>query len=134
MTRSPTRATARTGIAWLAMAALLVGALLPGWARALAVADGSRVTGWTEVCSAQGSRWVRTANAAPDTPVHGIVAWLEHCRDCLAHAEPSVPPSPDSALRLPAGVSQAPAVVATGPAAPDAGRRHPPARGPPAAR
>jgi hypothetical protein len=101
---------------WIAILAMLLNALLPSASMALANAPSGVAMGqsdWIEVCSVQGSTWVRlgpddspieqTDRKPLDAPasIHG-----EHCLYCLTHAASfALPPTPAlvlSVLPLPA--------------------------------
>ncbi|WP_426191169.1 DUF2946 domain-containing protein [Massilia sp. DWR3-1-1] len=67
--------------AWLACLAMLFGALAPTLSQANAAA--APAGGWTQICSASGSRMVQLDMADPSQdPVH-----LEHCPFCATHAD-----------------------------------------------
>ena len=81
---------------WIAILAILLNALMPVVSQAVDSSRGKRVTGinaWIEVCSSQGTTWVRlasdgslieqTSHKPVDAPAlsHG-----EHCLYCLTHA------------------------------------------------
>jgi len=112
--------------AWLALFAMLAGALLPGLSQALASARGEA---WSAVCTAQGVRWVMAAAsdsatdsaansttdgaanpaADPGAPLSTVAA--EHCPYCTpsGHA-PALPSAAPEALPQPARSTQAPAL------------------------
>ncbi len=79
---------------WIAAFAVLLAALAP----ALSHAMGS---GWVEVCTVQGSKWVQVdagGDAGQTDPAHAF----EHCPYCSLHvpalAVPPVPPQPPLVL------------------------------------
>jgi hypothetical protein len=69
-------------LTWIALFAVLVGALVPTLSRALAVGGNG---GWTEVCTALGAKWVPLVEDAASQPApaplrpHGV---LDHCAYC----------------------------------------------------
>lgn len=80
---------------WIAALAILLASLAPALSHALASATGS---GWVEVCTAQGSKWVQ---AGPDGGEHAPASahLLEHCPYCSLHTPslglpPAAPPVP----------------------------------------
>lgn len=92
MTRQP----CRTLSSWIAIVAILLNALMPTLSVALESARGQTAASsrdWIEVCSTQGSTWVRldahgrlieqTDRKPVDAP---ISAHTEHCPYCLTHA------------------------------------------------
>lgn len=105
----------RRSLASLALLAMLANALMPTLAQAQArLADGSGVAGWTEICAADGTRWVRldAAGAVLErsaTRPEGAPAALHGaCGYCLPHAGSFALPAPDP------GHGPAPAALATG--------------------
>lgn len=105
------RATRRAA-AWLAAAALLLSAVLPGLAQALDAPGAAR---WVEVCTASGSRWAER-RAAPEAagtnsaPTDAVVS--DHCPWCSLHTPPAGPP-PALVQAWPAAAFTAAAVPAT---------------------
>lgn len=75
----------RSRIVRLLAALMLLSALLPGVSRAWAVAKGGD---WTEICSAQGSRWVQV-DAQDDA---GIKPMADPCAACLLQQQAMLPP------------------------------------------
>jgi hypothetical protein len=72
----------RNALSWVAVFALVVAALLPSLARALA--DDGKVF-WTEVCSAQGMRFVAVSDSGVVTEVGQPPASngsMDHCPYC----------------------------------------------------
>lgn len=107
----------RKTAAWLALIAMLAGALLPTVSHALASARGEA---WTAVCTAYGVRWVAAdasgdavsaATTADPRSLPGTAAPSDHCPYC-AHAShsPALPPASHDALRLAANASPMPAL------------------------
>ncbi|MFT3954966.1 MAG: DUF2946 family protein [Piscinibacter sp.] len=82
--RSPTR----RWTAWIAALALLFAAIAPALAHALPARDD-----WVEVCTAQGSKWVRAADVDTSAAVSNDAATLahEHCVTCSSHQLPALP-------------------------------------------
>jgi|BarGraIncu00222A_1022003.scaffolds.fasta_scaffold43111_2 hypothetical protein len=89
----------RTFFAWLASFAMLMGAVAPTLSHALA----RQAPAWIQVCSAQGSSWIRTDASAPvegsrqPAPGHAF----EHCPYCSLHA---------AGLGMPPGIPDVPAL------------------------
>lgn len=77
--------------AWIALCAMLMATLAPAVSQAL----GSGPS-WIEVCTAQGSRWVASADDdASSTPKPSGEHLLEHCPYCSLHTPAlGLPPSP----------------------------------------
>lgn len=71
--------------AWLAMLAMVLGALAPTVAQAV-VASSDRA-GWVEVCSVSGMIWVQAdTDAAPsDSPTAPVADASMHCPWCTLH-------------------------------------------------
>lgn len=100
----------RVIFSWIAILAILLNALMPTVSMALESSRGKSAASsrdWVEVCSTQGSSWVRLAtdgsllektdNKPLDAPAS---AHIEHCPYCLTHAASfGLPPS--SAWALP---------------------------------
>jgi hypothetical protein len=82
---SPSRAQ-RQLAAWLAMLAILMASLAPSVSHALGLTRGAS---WIEVCSAQGSRWVKGDSSDPRSNESGSVPaaahLLDHCPCCSVH-------------------------------------------------
>ena len=107
----------RKTTAWLALFAMLAGAVLPTVSHALASARGEA---WMAVCTAQGVRWV-AADAATDSAgdsaqadsqgLPGSAVPSDHCPFC-AHAghTPALPPASQDALPPAANASPMPAL------------------------
>jgi Protein of unknown function (DUF2946) len=93
-------------LAWLALVAVLLGALLPTVAHALA--GGRAGTTWAEVCTAQGVKLVPVAAAEDpgqaETPGLSLNGSMDHCPYCtLAQAFELAPP-PEGLVRVHAPV------------------------------
>lgn len=116
----------------LLLACLVFGALAPTVSRAL-VSGGS---GWIEVCSAAGSRWVKlgnSANADGSSAPAGISAAGGDCPYCrLQHELPALPTPPDFAPPEPEGRAPWCPTVSLS-VAPRAGWLRPPPQAPPQA-
>lgn len=78
---------------------MLFAALAPSLAHAMAA---SRGDGWSQICSASGTRMVRMdlADSAIAAPVDQDTAHLEHCPFCATHADTHALP-PTAAVALP---------------------------------
>jgi hypothetical protein len=89
----------RTFTVWLASFAMLMAAVAPTLSHALA----RQAPAWIQVCSAQGSNWIRTNASAPVegsrklAPGHAF----EHCPYCSLHA---------AGLGMPPGIPDVPAL------------------------
>lgn len=81
----------RQRVAWLLLAAVLLGALAPTVSRWLAGSNAG--TGWVEVCTATGVNRVPADGSAPESPAHAALG--EHCGYCRLQADlPFVLPAP----------------------------------------
>lgn len=67
--------------AWIACLAVLLGALAPAVTHALQ-AGGGGIGSWVEVCTAQGSRWVRADGAGTHDAAPGQESGHQHCAYC----------------------------------------------------
>lgn len=86
-----TRAT-RTLTAWIALCAILLGAVMPAMSHAMSRLAGDD-TRWVEVCTVAGTKLVAIADASPDGEGgdHGLFA-AERCAFCATHgATPALP-------------------------------------------
>ncbi|WP_137938093.1 DUF2946 domain-containing protein [Chitinivorax sp. B] len=86
-------------ISWLAILAVLMGALVPTISYAMKTP--SAESGWVEVCTANGMKWINTAGALVDSPSslpsdHHI----KHCPYCNLHTDQADLP-PAASLSLP---------------------------------
>lgn len=79
----------RHRLAWVLLCALVVAALAPGVARALAFAQG-QLAPWSVVCSAP--------NDGPSPADHDPAHLMEHCAWCGGHAHTLAPPPVDSVV------------------------------------
>jgi hypothetical protein len=119
----------RTLFSWFAILAILLNALAPAVSHALTQpsAGGSAQSAWLELCSAQGSTWVRvgsdggvleqTPEKPPDAPGGTASA---HCPYCVTHAASfAFPPSPAAEFAMRAfshALSERPGFTAIAPA------------------
>lgn len=89
----PFTRTTRRFAAWLAMLAMLLGALAPTVAQAVVAAKGG--PDWVQVCSASGMVWVQ-ADALDDTPdgQKAITDAARHCPWCSLQGATGLPPAP----------------------------------------
>jgi hypothetical protein len=95
--------------AWIACFAILLAALAPSVSLALSVAHDSGAS-WVEVCSAQGSKFVKVDGKQSGTPWAPAKAMqAEHCPFCLTHAgSMGLPPAAGFLLSLPNGTPMRP--------------------------
>ncbi|MEI2678917.1 MAG: DUF2946 domain-containing protein [Burkholderiaceae bacterium] len=92
----PYRRLTRRFACWMAVLAVLMAALAPAISHALGTTG---ATSWTEVCTAQGSRWVQEDGARGGDPAPGAQHAFEHCPYCSFHShEVGIPPAPLRAL------------------------------------
>ncbi|MEY4767060.1 MAG: hypothetical protein RI907_3733 [Pseudomonadota bacterium] len=77
----PTRSSARCWT-WVALWLFCLSTLMPGLSAWAAAARAGQGTAWMEVCSSQGTRWVRSAPAADDGAPQGA-AHVGHCAFCV---------------------------------------------------
>jgi hypothetical protein len=90
--------------AWIACLAVLLGALAPAVTHALqAGGTGS----WVEVCTAQGSRWVRADGAGTHDAAPGHESGHQHCAYCWLQAGKPGLPATAPAWQPPAGPGHA---------------------------
>ena len=88
---------ARKLTSWVAILAILMGALAPTISHALAPVTGQA---WLEVCSTAGIRWVKAEPSDSEQSPAGKSGahWFDHCPDCSIQAD---------LLALPAGAGGA---------------------------
>ena len=95
--------------AWIACFAILLAALAPSISRAVANAKQESGSGWAEICSVAGIRFVQLVQAddgAADEKSGGKAMQMEHCAFCSTHAgSVGLPPSP--VLLLPVALGSA---------------------------
>ena len=127
-----TRATHRFA-AWLAMLAMVLGALAPTVAQAVVAAKGG--PGWMQVCSASGMVWVQAdalehgADAAPGETGKAKADAARHCPLFNLHGAAGLPPAPlTPAVLAPPTLPPTPPVQTAAPAVhwPAAPSRAPP--------
>lgn len=97
-----TRTTHRFA-AWLAMLAMLLGALAPTVAQAVVTAKGG--PGWVQVCSASGMAWVQadaldSETSVADAASEAAVDASRHCPWCNPQGVAGLPPAPAKAIAL----------------------------------
>lgn len=85
--------------AWLAILAIVAGALAPSISHLLGATRG---VAWAEVCSIDGPRAVTVGAADAASPEPAAAHALEHCLYCSAHAPTLDLPSTGPALSAPA--------------------------------
>ena len=94
----PLTRAARRISSWIAILAILLGALAPAISHALA----SPGKGWVEVCTAQGTIWV-AGDEAGDNKSSKTTDEAKHCAYCSFHAHAlGILPSAATALPVPA--------------------------------
>lgn len=95
--------------AWLAMLAMLLGALAPTVAQAVVVSQGGQ--GWVQVCSASGMVWVQAdavdGNAIGEEAGKPMADASRHCPWCSLHGAAGLPPA-QLQVPLPAPQAAAP--------------------------
>ncbi|WP_298406590.1 DUF2946 domain-containing protein [Janthinobacterium sp.] len=99
--------------AWIACFAILLAALAPSISQAVANAKQESGSGWAEICSVAGIRFVQVdEDGAADGKSGGKAMQMEHCAFCSTHAgSVGLPPaSPVLPLRLSSGTAIFPAL------------------------
>lgn len=100
----------RRFIAWLAMLALVLGALAPTVTQAM-VSHGER-DGWLQICSVSGMVWVKADAAQPDDqqPASGAPQSnvSQHCAWCTLHGGAAGLPAADLPSVLPVHLIELP--------------------------
>ncbi len=99
--------------AWIACFAILLSALAPSISRAVAHAKQESGSGWVEICSMAGIRFVKAeAGKSGVGQPDGKAMQMEHCAFCSMHAgSVGLPPtSPVLPLSLDAGTALQPAL------------------------
>ena len=90
-----TRTTHRFA-AWLAMLAMLLGALAPTVAQAVVASQGG--SGWVQVCSASGMAWVQADALDGGKSIGNVGESMadasRHCPWCNLHGAVGLPPAP----------------------------------------
>jgi hypothetical protein len=104
--------------AWIACFAILLAALAPSISQAVANAKQESGSGWAEICSVAGIRFVQVDDGAADGKSGGKAMQMEHCAFCSTHAgSVGLPPaSPVLPLRLSSGTAIFPALYYQSPA------------------
>jgi hypothetical protein len=72
--------------AWIACFAILLAALAPSISQAVANAKQASGSGWAEICSVAGIRFVQVDDGAADEKSGGKAMQMEHCAFCSTHA------------------------------------------------
>ena len=72
--------------AWIACFAILLAALAPSISRAVANAKQESGSGWAEICSVAGIRFVQVDDGVADEKSGGKAMQMEHCAFCSTHA------------------------------------------------
>ncbi len=100
--------------AWIACFAILLAALAPSISQAVANAKQESGSGWAEICSVAGIRFVQLVqvdDGAADGKSGGKVMQMEHCAFCSTHAgSVGLPPSPVLPLPIASGTAIFPAL------------------------
>ncbi|MBG6222670.1 MULTISPECIES: DUF2946 domain-containing protein [unclassified Janthinobacterium] len=100
--------------AWIACFAILLAALAPSISHAVANAKQQSGSGWAEICSVAGIRFVQLVqvdDGAGDGKTGGKAMQMEHCAFCSTHAGSiGLPPSPVLPLLVASGTAIFPAL------------------------
>ena len=98
--------------AWIACFAILLAALAPSISQAVANAKQESGSGWAEICSVAGIRFVQVDDGAADGKSGGKAMQMEHCAFCSTHAgSVGLPPtSPVLPLLVASGTAIFPAL------------------------
>ena len=104
--------------AWIACFAILLAALAPSISQAIANAKQQSGSGWAEICSVAGIRFVQVDDGASDGgKSDGKAMQMEHCAFCSTHAgSVGLPPSPVLPLLVASGTAIFPALYYQSPA------------------
>jgi hypothetical protein len=104
--------------AWIACFAILLAALAPSISQAVANAKQESGSGWAEICSVAGIRFVQVDAGAVDEKSAGKAMQMEHCAFCSTHAgSVGLPPaSPVLPLLVASGTAIFPALYYQSPA------------------
>ena len=104
--------------AWIACFAILLAALAPSISQAVANAKQESGSGWAEICSVAGIRFVQVDGLAADEKSGGKVMQMEHCAFCSTHAgSVGLPPtSPVLPLLVASGTAIFPSLYYQSPA------------------
>lgn len=87
--------------AWIACFAILLAALAPSISQAVANAKQESGSGWAEICSVAGIRFVQVDDGAADGKSDGKAMQMEHCAFCSTHAGSVGLPPTSPVLPLP---------------------------------
>ncbi|MCM2566179.1 MULTISPECIES: DUF2946 domain-containing protein [Janthinobacterium] len=98
--------------AWIACFAILLAALAPSVSQAVANAKQESGSGWAEICSVAGIRFVQVDDdGGADGKSGGKAMQMEHCAFCSTHAgSVGLPPSPVLPLPVAGGTAIFPAL------------------------
>lgn len=98
--------------AWIACFAILLAALAPSISQAVANAKQESGSGWAEICSVAGIRFVQVDDGAADEKSGAKAMQMEHCAFCSTHAgSVGLPPaSPVLPLPIASGTAIFPAL------------------------
>lgn len=98
--------------AWIACFAILLAALAPSISQAVASAKQESGSGWAEICSVAGIRFVQLDATVDDGKSAGKAMQMEHCAFCSTHAgSVGLPPiSPVLPLLVASGTAIFPAL------------------------
>ncbi|TNC77688.1 DUF2946 domain-containing protein [Janthinobacterium lividum] len=104
--------------AWIACFAILLAALAPSISQAVANAKQESGSGWAEICSVAGIRFVQIDGLAADEKSGGKAMQMEHCAFCSTHAgSVGLPPtSPVLPLLVASGTAIFPSLYYQSPA------------------
>ncbi len=83
---------------WLAVLLALFGALAPTLSHALAL-NRSAASGWSEICTSSGPRWVADLNSTDSPDGQESAPAIDHCPFCLLATDRVAPP-PHALLHL----------------------------------
>ncbi|MCU0969650.1 MAG: DUF2946 family protein, partial [Rubrivivax sp.] len=95
----------RRATSWLMLVAMVLAALAPALSHALALGSGEPA--WVEICTSEGSRWVKPGAAqesVPAQPADAVAAHSDHCLFCQAGTQGMAPPPTQAGLPTLLGV------------------------------
>ncbi|MBB5018608.1 hypothetical protein HNQ59_001899 [Chitinivorax tropicus] len=83
---------------WIALMAFLLGALLPSLSQAMQPSPAQ--TGWVEICTATGMKWLGADGVVVDQPdvPQGLDHHVKHCPFCQFHTDQPALPAADMVL------------------------------------
>ena len=93
--------------AWIACFAILLAALAPSISQAVANAKQESGSGWAEICSVAGIRFVQVDDGAADEKSGAKAMQMEHCAFCSTHAGSVGLPPASPVLPLPVALEGA---------------------------